>query len=225
MSPPPRAATTNITPAPSTVTPPPTAAIATRSAVSAVATLSSLPPDRTVIILRGSPSSRPTAVAATASGGATIAPRANPAASGRPGTSAHATKPTAAVVASTSPTDSRVIDRSSLRKPRTELCQAAAYSSGGTKKNSTSSGLSSYSGNPGTFDTASPTRTRTIGAETRVRSASPATTTAPTSSANIAAMADRSRCTAALLRVTARHRCGETPGQSLPGGPADREPG
>jgi hypothetical protein len=107
------------------VIPPAVAAIATRSAVSAVASLSRLSPDRIVMSRRGRPSSRPTAVAATASGGATIAPRAKPAARGRPGINAHAAKPTAAVVASTSPTDSSVIARTSLRKLRTELDQAA----------------------------------------------------------------------------------------------------
>ena len=52
------------------------------------ASLTRLSPSRIVTTLRGTPSRRKTAVAATASGGATIAPRASAAADGMPGTRA-----------------------------------------------------------------------------------------------------------------------------------------
>ena len=66
------------------------AAIAVFSATSAVASLTRLSPSRIVTILRGMPTRRATALAATASGGATTAPSANAAASGMPGH--HATR-------------------------------------------------------------------------------------------------------------------------------------
>ena len=58
---------------------------------------------------RGSPSLRPTAVAETASGGATMAPSVSAAATVSSGTVLNATKPTANVVASGSPTASSPI--------------------------------------------------------------------------------------------------------------------
>ena len=106
-------------------------ATATRYAVSAVASLIRLSPARITTSRRGSPTVRPTAVAATASGGDTIAPSAKAAASGMSGTTAYTARPTAAVVNSTSPTDSSPIARRFCRKLITELCQAAANSSGG----------------------------------------------------------------------------------------------
>ena len=87
-----------------------------------------------MIIRRGSPTVRPTAVAATASGGETIAPSVNAAASGRSGSTACTANPTTSVVNSTSPTDSSPIGRMFCRKLITELCQAAANSSGGRMK-------------------------------------------------------------------------------------------
>ena len=60
------------------------AAIAVRSDTRAVASLTSDSPSRIVTIRRGSPMRRATAVAATASGGATIAPSANATANGTP---------------------------------------------------------------------------------------------------------------------------------------------
>ena len=65
-----------------TLTRRPSAPIAVRSATRAVASLSSDSPSRIVTIRRGSPIRRAIAVAATASGGATTAPRANAAAKG-----------------------------------------------------------------------------------------------------------------------------------------------
>jgi hypothetical protein len=86
-------------------------------AVSAVASLSRLSPPSSVIMRRGSPSLRPTAVADTASGGATIAPSVNAAATVSSGTVLYATNPTANVVASGSPTASRPMGRRLRRSP------------------------------------------------------------------------------------------------------------
>jgi hypothetical protein len=105
-------------------TAPAVAAIATRSAVSAVASLSSLPGQD-----RHEPSGK--AQLATNSGGRDGVGWRDDRAEGETCSQGEARdqrprgKPTAAVVASTSPTDSSVIARTSLRKLRTELDQAA----------------------------------------------------------------------------------------------------
>ncbi|CAN5265900.1 hypothetical protein BH20ACT5_BH20ACT5_01320 [soil metagenome] len=83
-----------------------------------MASLTRLSPARIVTARRGNPTRRPIVVAATASGGATIAPSANAAASGNSGTSAWATSPTTTVVNSTSPIDSSLIGRRFARNPR-----------------------------------------------------------------------------------------------------------
>lgn len=70
----------------------------------------------TVCSRAGMPARRPIAMAATASGGATIAPKANAAANGSPGTTACITTPTSSAVARTRPTDSRPMDRAFARK-------------------------------------------------------------------------------------------------------------
>ena len=74
-----------------------------RSDTRAVASLSSDSPSRIVTIRRGSPIRRPTAVAATASGGATTAPMANAAGQPTPGMSACTSAPMPAVVKMTRP--------------------------------------------------------------------------------------------------------------------------
>ena len=71
------------------------------------------------------PTRRATALAATASGGATIAPSAMPAASGSPGITAQATSPTANVVNTTRPTDSSAIGPRSRRKSSSDVWIAA----------------------------------------------------------------------------------------------------
>ena len=73
---------------------------------------------------RGSPSRRPIAVADTASGGATIAPRVSAAASVSSGTVLYATKPTANVVASGRPTASSPIGPEVLSQPDVAALQA-----------------------------------------------------------------------------------------------------
>ena len=94
------------------------AANATLYAVSAVASLSRLSPPISVITRRGSPSRRPTALADTASGGATMAPSVNAAAMVSSGTTRNATNPTASVVTSGSPTASEPIEPAFLRMLR-----------------------------------------------------------------------------------------------------------
>ena len=96
-----------------------TPAIATLYRVSDVASLIRLSPDSSVITRRGSPSLRPTAAAATASGGATTAPSVRAASSGMAASSSHEyTSATTKAVTSTSPTPSRVIEFSDVRKSR-----------------------------------------------------------------------------------------------------------
>ena len=75
-------------------TPTDIAAMAVRSATSAVASLSSDSPSRIVTTLRGSPIRRAMAVAATASGGATTAPMAKDTGQEMPGISACTMTPT-----------------------------------------------------------------------------------------------------------------------------------
>lgn len=72
-------------------------ASATLNAVIAVASLSSDSPWRMVVIRLGSPSLRAMAVAATASGGATTAPRTSAVVMGRSGTITWTSQPTARV--------------------------------------------------------------------------------------------------------------------------------
>ena len=78
-------------------------AAAARYAMSDEASLMRLSPSRIVTIRRETPSRWKTAVAATASGGATIAPRVSAAARPMPGIEALATSPTATVVNSDEP--------------------------------------------------------------------------------------------------------------------------
>ena len=97
---------------------PTAAATATRYAVSAVASLTRLSPARITTSLRGSPIRRAIAVAATASGGATMAPRVTAADRVSSGTTAYIPAPTTSAANSTSPTDSRPIGRRLRRKFR-----------------------------------------------------------------------------------------------------------
>src|SRR3979490_2233593 len=109
---PPTAASANVvTPCPQVAAVPIAAASDTLYAVKAVASLSRLSPPSSVIMRRGSPSLRPTAVADTASGGATTAASVTAAATVNSGTVLYATYPTAKVVASGSPTASSPIGR------------------------------------------------------------------------------------------------------------------
>ena len=123
---PPSVATVASKPIRQAVTDPARAAIATRRATRAIASLTRLSPSRMFTSRRGRPIRRATAVAATASGGATMAPRAKPAARGSPGTSHHATTPTTRVENTTNPTDSKAMARLSRRASISDVRSAAA---------------------------------------------------------------------------------------------------
>ena len=125
------------------------AAMAVRSATSAVASLSSDSPSRIVTILRGRPIRRPMAVAATASGGATTAPIANDAGQPMPGSSQCTSTPTPAVVNATRPTESNRIGRRLALKSTRLVWIAAAYNRGGSNPKSTTSGSRATSGTNG----------------------------------------------------------------------------
>ena len=103
----------------------PAAASAVRNVTRAVASLSSDSPSRMVVIRRGSPIWRATEVAATASGGATIAPRASASAK-EIGSISQATSPTPRAVKSTSPTDRLRMAPRCARTSSSEVDSAAA---------------------------------------------------------------------------------------------------
>ena len=118
---PPPAARTKSTPTSSAVTLAPAAAMAVRRATRAVASLSSDSPSRIVTTRRGRPIRRPTAVAATASGGATTAPMAIAAGQPIPGSIACTSRPTPADVKMTRPTESSRIGRRLALKSTSEV--------------------------------------------------------------------------------------------------------
>ena len=104
-----------------------------------------------------------TEVAATASGGETIAPSTNAAGQPIAGMAAWATQATTVVVATTSPTARRTMGRRLAAKSRQEVSQAAANSSGGRNSSSTSPGSIRARGSPGAKARASPPITRRMG--------------------------------------------------------------
>ena len=112
---------------------------------------------------RGSPSRRPIADAATASGGATTAPSASAAASATPGSSSQVTQPTTTVVKTTSTTDIDTMLSLLCLKSNSEVRAVVAYSSGGSSTYRTRSGSSRISGTRGRNDAAAPTTTSTSG--------------------------------------------------------------
>ena len=138
---------------------------------------------------RGSPIRRATAVAATASGGATTAPIANDTGHEMPGISACTIAPTPRVVNTTRPTESSRMARRLALKSTREVWIAAAYSSGGSSPNSTTSGSRWISGTPGTYDAATPTAISSSGAGKSRRLASAVNASTDT------AMATRSTAT------------------------------
>src|SRR5581483_6594580 len=109
------------------------AATANLSATSAEASFTRLSPSSTVTIRRGTPRLCVIAVAATAPGGETIAPKANAAATGRPAMEC-AIQPTTTVVNSTSPIASRLIGRILAEKSRQEVNSADGKSKGGRNR-------------------------------------------------------------------------------------------
>ena len=160
-------------------TPPAPAAMAVRSATSAVASLNSDSPSRIVTMRRGRPIRRPIAVAATASGGATTAPIASAAHQSIPGNSACTRTPTPNVVMSTRPKLSSRMGRRFALKSTRDVEMAAAYNSGGSRPSSTMSAARWTVGTPGEYDATTPTTISPSGAGKRSRSASavPASTT------------------------------------------------
>ena len=78
-----------------------------------------------------------------------MAPRAKAIASGRPGTSQCATRPTATVVKVTRPTARRRIGRFALASSRSGISQPSENRSGGRKQRKKKPGSSSKRGNPG----------------------------------------------------------------------------
>ena len=114
----------NPTPASNAENVPPMAPMATRRQVMAVASFTRDSPSRIVTTRRGSPTLRAIDVAATASGGATTAPRAR--ATGKvTGRSHQVTTPTPSAVISTSSTDRYAIGRRLCRKSMIEVRIAA----------------------------------------------------------------------------------------------------
>ena len=103
----------------------PATASAVRNDTSAVASLSRDSPSRMVVSRRGSPIARPTAVAATASGGPTTAPRAKATANGM-WSSAERKIPTPSAVKSTRPIDRLRMAARLVRKSTSEVEMAAA---------------------------------------------------------------------------------------------------
>ena len=120
-------------------------------------------------------------VAATASGGDTMAPSAKATGQLMPGMTALATTATAAVVTTTSPTARRVIGRRLRRKSRSEVKYAADHRMGGRKIRNTISGSRGTTGSRGTKLSASPPSTRKIGSGIRMRRASAVQTRTATS--------------------------------------------
>src|SRR4051794_11097543 len=131
-------------------------------ATSAVASLISPSPSRMETRRRGTPSRRAIALAATGSGRPTIAPSTKDWRQRRP-TRRWATPATTRILARTSPTDSSVIGRRSVRRSRRLAKNAAEYSSGGRKMTRTRSGSSLASGRPGRTPSRAPPSTSTTG--------------------------------------------------------------
>ena len=124
------------------------------------------------MIRRGNRNRRSTAVAATASGGETMAPSAKQTAQGAPGTSHLSASPTASVVVATRPIASSRIGRSFARKSRHDVSIAAGYSTAGRTIASTRSGSTSSAGQSNAKPRPMPASTSTIGYGTWMRFAS-----------------------------------------------------
>jgi hypothetical protein len=121
-----------------------------------VASFIRLSPFRTVVSRDGTRRRWVMALTATASVGETIAPRAKAMASGRPGTSHQATRPTVTVVKITSPMARMRMERRLWTNSRRGISQPSAKSSGGRKQRKKYSGSSFRRGNPGTSATPIP---------------------------------------------------------------------
>ena len=105
---------------------------------------------------RGAPRLCVIDVAATASVGEMMAPRANAAAHGKPGIAQCAIAPTTSVVRTTNPSASPATGRRLRPKSRHEVCTAATNKSGGKNSVKTASGANSTAPNAGTKESANP---------------------------------------------------------------------
>src|ERR1700726_31287 len=123
------------------------------------------------------------AVAAVASGGATMAPSATAAAHGMSGCSRCATTATAAVVEPTAANTSVEIGNQLFRRSRSEVSKAASSNTGATNRASARSGSSVQDGTDGTYASSVPPRQRKVGYGTLSRRASADSSTAPSSKA------------------------------------------
>lgn len=147
-----------------TVTVPEMATIAVRRMVMAVASLSRDSPSRIVTTRRGNPIRRATAVAATASGGATTAPSAMAAENGM-GRSHHVMSPMLNAETTTSPTDSSPMTFLFALRSTIDMRIAAAYNSGGSTPSRISSGENAMVGVSGTNESSMPATVRVNGVE------------------------------------------------------------
>ncbi len=148
---PPSASSAKRTTAPSKLNAPVSAAAtAKRNSTRPAASLSRLSPSSSTISRRGSATRSSTALAATASGGETIAPSVKQAAHGSAGTAQCTATPTASVVNTTAPIASSMMPpRLRLNSSQTEK-YAPSTSSGGRNTISTRSGSRLTGGRPGT---------------------------------------------------------------------------
>jgi hypothetical protein len=138
-------------------------AIAVRSRISALASLSRLSPSRMTATRPGTP--RPLMIpTATASVGLRIAPSATPQPKPRPGMSHTSAAPSTSELSTTSTTDKPLIAISSRRKFTTGTDVADAYSNGGSRPIRMMFGSMATSGTAGTRLTQIPANTRMSGA-------------------------------------------------------------
>ena len=124
------------------------AATAKRNSTMPVASLDEAFPSSSTIMRGGSRTRASTALAATASGGDTMAPSAKHAAHGRDGTAQCADDADQAVVNATAPIASCRMMRRLARKSRHTVKNALASSSGGRNSTMARSGSSRISGTP-----------------------------------------------------------------------------
>lgn len=127
------------------------------------ASLTRLSPSRMTRMRLGSVIPLMAPIAAAASGGEIMAPSTKPSGHVAPGRNCTTTKPTAAVVATTSPTASSKMARISLRKSRIEVKNAASMRIGGRKISSICSGSIVTCGMPGTSARPTPPMRNAIG--------------------------------------------------------------
>ena len=130
---------------------------------SALASLKRLSPSRMTSSRCGGRSCLSTAVAAAASGGATIAPSAIATDHGIPGTIQRATAATTAIVSRTAPMASPATFRQFSRRSRNDASNAASTSTGATNSVSASSGSRTSVGVPGTSASPAPASATSAG--------------------------------------------------------------